>query len=304
MALHSRPGLGDDGALRAKRAGAFLGDLNYHRSDGSPRNGVASGIFCGMKDRGIFRWPRVQSAFAAASCAYSSALNPAPEGRTSMTSEASSIGVEGATLVRELLVPAEGGLAYEVARGQVQRVLMVDGPQVGDMAIFNASNYKETFDPDTSYVFNSAQGTGTDKGITYFYSRPPHLRVMFEVLEDRVGTHFAMNGSKCTAKRYELMGIEGYHQNCFDNLASVIAPYGLTPEDVPDVYNLFMHVGLDASGRYGFRPPTGHQGDYIDMRAEMDCLVALSACPAGDVTVVNGEGGESGNKRLKVEIWE
>ena len=40
------------------------------------------------------------------------------------------------------------------------------------------------------------------------------------------------------------------------------------------------------------------------MRAEMDCLVGLSACPAGDVSFVNGEGDEQGNKRLKVEIWE
>jgi uncharacterized protein YcgI (DUF1989 family) len=212
--------------------------------------------------------------------------------------------IEGRSLIQELFVPAEGGLAYLVRQGQIQRIIMIDGPQVGDMAIFNAQNYKETFDPDTSYVFNSAQGTGTDRSIMYFYSRPPHLRVMFRVLEDKVATHFVMNGSKCTAKRYEIMGLKGYHANCFDNLSSVVTEYGITPEEVPDVFNLFMHVGFDDAGRYTFKPPTGHKGDYIDMLAEMDCLVALSACPAGDVTIINGEGPESGNKRLKVEIWE
>src|SRR2546422_155130 len=104
---------------------------------------------------------------------------------------------------------------------------MVGGPQVGDMAIFNAHNLKETFDPDTSYVYNSVQGTGTDKRITYFYSRAPHLRVMFRVTDDKVGIHWVMNGSKCAAKRYELMGLRGYHRNCFDNLAEAIAPFGL-----------------------------------------------------------------------------
>ena len=143
------------------------------------------------------------------------------------------MGVEGRKLREELMVPVEGGLAYEVRKGQVQRIVMVDGPQVGDMAVFNAHNYKETFDPDTSYTFNSAQNTGTDKFITYFYSRAPHLRVMFKVLEDRVGTHFVMNGSKCTTKRYEIMGVEGYHPNCFDNLARAIEPYGLTPRTYP-----------------------------------------------------------------------
>ena len=212
--------------------------------------------------------------------------------------------VEGRKLLKELVVPAEGGLAYEVREGQVQRIVMVDGPQVGDMAVFNVDNYKETFDPDTSYIYNAVEKTGTDKHITYYYSRAPHQRVMFEVLEDRVGTHFVLNGSKCTPKRFELMGVEGYHRNCFDNLAEAIAPYGLTPEDVPDVCNLFMHVGFDAEGRYAILPPTGGKGDYIDMLAQMDCLVALSACPAGDLTGINGEGADAGNKRLKVEIWE
>jgi len=148
------------------------------------------------------------------------------------------------------------------------------------------------------------QKTGTDKHITYYYSRAPHQRVMFEVLEDWVGTHFMLNGSKCTPKRFELMGVEGYHRSCFDNLAEAIAPYGLTPEDVPEVCNLFMHVGFDAEGRYAILPPTGGKGDYIDMRAQMDCLVALSACPAGDLTGINGEGADAGNKRLKVEFWD
>ena len=88
------------------------------------------------------------------------------------------------------------------------------------------------------------------------------------------------------------------------NLVEALEPHGLTPEDVPDVFNMFMNVSYDDEGRYHIHGPVAGKGGYIDMRAEMDSLVALSACPAGDVSFVNGEGEEQGNKRLKVEIWE
>ncbi len=207
-------------------------------------------------------------------------------------------------LVNEIVVPAEHGRAYRVREGQRQRIIMVDGPQVGDMAIFNANNPRETFDAGTSYIYNSVQGLGTEKTITHFYSRPPYLNVMSTVVEDTVRAHWVMNGSKCAAKRYELMGLKEYHRNCFDNLVEAISSFGLRPDDVGDVFNMFMNITYDEKGRYQFRPPAGKKGDYIELRANMDCLVALSACPAGDVTGINGEGAEKGNKPLKVEIWE
>ncbi|MFC1929781.1 DUF1989 domain-containing protein [Chloroflexota bacterium] len=201
-------------------------------------------------------------------------------------------------LLQEILIPAEYGAAYIVKKGQIQRVIAIEGPQVGDMTILNAHNYKETYDDDMSYIFNSIQGTGTDKTLRYLYSRPPWSNVMLEIIEDRVGIHFVLCGGKCSVKRYELMGIEEYHRNCHDNLAEAIAPFGLQSDDVPDVFNLWMNT---TKGGYGILPTTVKQEDYTDFLAHMDCLVALSACPAGDVTVINSEGG---NKPLKVEIWE
>lgn len=207
-------------------------------------------------------------------------------------------------LVKEILVPAERGIAYHVKKGQTQRVIMIDGPQVGDWTAFNADNFKEYFDSAHTYVMNSAAGTGNDKAIRDFYSRPPQLNVMFTVTADTVGTHWVLSGAKCTPQRYELFGAKGPHRSCFGNLVEAIAPFGLTPEDVPDVFNMFMNVEYDQQGHYHIKAPAAGKGGYIDMRAEMDCLVALSACPAGDVSLVNGEGPDKGNKRLKVEIYE
>ncbi|MCH8087491.1 MAG: urea carboxylase-associated family protein [Chloroflexi bacterium] len=207
-------------------------------------------------------------------------------------------------LVKEILVPAERGVAYHVKKGQTQRVIMVDGPQVGDWIAFNVNNFKEHFCPTHSYIHNNVAGTGTNTAIRDFYSRPPHLNIMFTVTADTVGTHWVMSGGKCTPQRYKFWGVEGHHRSCFENLAEAIDPFGLTPEDVPDVFNMFMNVEYDQQGHYHIKAPAAGKGGYIDMRAEMDCLVALSACPAGDVSLVNGEGPDKGNKPLKVEIYE
>jgi uncharacterized protein YcgI (DUF1989 family) len=207
-------------------------------------------------------------------------------------------------LVKEILVPAEHGAAYWVSKGQTQRVIMVDGPQVGDWIAFNRDNLKEHYDPTHTYIMNSSQGTGNTRAFRDFYSRPPHLNVMFTVTADTVGTHWVLSGGKCTPQRYVIFGARGPHRSCFENLAEAITPYGLTPEDVPDVFNMFMNVEYDEEGEYHIKAPVAGKGGYIDMLAKMDCLVALSACPAGDVSLVNGEGSNKGNKPLKVEIWE
>ena len=208
-----------------------------------------------------------------------------------------------AELVGEILIPAEEARAFIVKKGQTMRVIEIEGPQAGDMAIFNANDYKEIYDPDVSYLLNCATGTGTPKRIKTLYSRPPRMNIMFNITEDKVGVHWCLCGGRCNQKIYELRyGVKGYHRNCQDNLAEAISSFGLTPEDVPDVFNLFQNVDMPEDGPYQHRPTGAKKGDYIDLLAHMDCLVALSACPANDVTPIGDY--DRVNRPLKVEIWE
>ncbi|KAJ1550125.1 hypothetical protein HK405_001363, partial [Cladochytrium tenue] len=62
--------------------------------------------------------------------------------------------------------------------------------------------------------------------------------------------------------------------------------------DVHDVLNVFQVTGLDARGRYFMEPSPAHAGDYLELFAEQDLLMALSACPGGDLSAWGwGEGG-------------
>ena len=48
-----------------------------------------------------------------------------------------------------------------------------------------------------------------------------------------------------------------------------------------------MNVPWDGSGALDREPPQSRPGDRVRLRAEMDAIVVLSACPQ-DVTPING----------------
>jgi uncharacterized protein YcgI (DUF1989 family) len=51
-----------------------------------------------------------------------------------------------------------------------------------------------------------------------------------------------------------------------------------------------MNVSLEANERIDLREPASRAGDFLVLRARMDCFVVFSACPM-DITPVNGAGG-------------
>jgi uncharacterized protein len=76
-------------------------------------------------------------------------------------------------------------------------------------------------------------------------------------------------------------GLPG-HSNCQTNLATAIAPYGLGPQAVHDAFNIFMKTWVSPEdGTYRLSASDARRGDYIELYAEVNLLVALSACPAG-----------------------
>ena len=91
----------------------------------------------------------------------------------------------------------------------------------------------------------------------------------------------------CDRYRYELLGSVDYHDNCTDNLAAALSELGLASPETPSPWNLFMNIPVGADGSLSFEPPRSRPGDYIILRAEMDIVVAFSACPQ-DIVPING----------------
>ena len=86
---------------------------------------------------------------------------------------------------------------------------------------------------------------------------------------------------RCNERLYEVVRGEKGAPNCNSNIANAIAEFGLPPDYVHDAFNIFMTTGLDDEDRFFYLEPDAAKGDYLELYAEMDCIVAISACPGG-----------------------
>ena len=112
-------------------------------------------------------------------------------------------------------------------------------------------------------------------------------RPILTLVEDTSGGIHDTLFAACDRWRYELLGCAGYHDNCTDNLAAGLAELGLTPPEIPAPLNLFMNIPVVDGNRVEVRPPVSTPGSHVSLRAEIDCIVAFSACPQ-DMLPVNG----------------
>jgi uncharacterized protein YcgI (DUF1989 family) len=204
--------------------------------------------------------------------------------------------VSGAPIL-ELIIPAREARAVVVKRGQILRIHQITGGQVGDCVFFNADDYREMFHVGQSWAINVILGTGTSKSFRHFYSKPPRENVMLTVVGDTVRNHWGNMGGRCSSRLYRLRDRLAEHRSCQENLTEALAPYGIVGDDIIDIFNVFMAVELDTEGGFRILPTTVGKDDYIDLRAEMDVLAAVSACPA-DTSPTNG--GRSNPLGIKV----
>jgi len=188
----------------------------------------------------------------------------------------------------EFVIPARHGRAFVVKKGEVFRIFPMEDGQVGDCVFYNANDHREWFHVGQSWAINGILGTGTSKTFRHFYSKPPRENVMMTVLEDTYANHWGNMGGRCSSRLYALRdSIPAGHRSCQENLTEALAPHGLTGDEVMDVFNVFMNVDLFPDGSFRILPSTVTRHDYIEMRAEMDILAAVSACPA-DTSPTNG----------------
>src|SRR5271163_3793995 len=112
-------------------------------------------------------------------------------------------------------------------------------------------------------------------------------RPILTILEDTSGGIHDTLLAACDRYRYEQLGCTEYHDNCTDNLAEGLAALGLAPPETPSPLNLFMNIPWTQGGELSFDPPLIIAGGYVRLRAEMDLVIAFSACPQ-DILPING----------------
>lgn len=198
------------------------------------------------------------------------------------------------TKLDEVLVPAREARCFTVPAGHFFRITSVEGSQVGDLNLHNASDLSERF---YSGKTRALHGTHITRG-ERMWSSFPHLRPMATITHDTLGWYgidafggsvHDVIGTRCDPYTHALLSDGGqYHHCCHSNLTRSLAAHLGVPRAeaeplVHDVLNVFMCTGFTRdTGQYFMKASPVRPGDFLEFFAEIDLLGNLSACPGGD----------------------
>lgn len=176
------------------------------------------------------------------------------------------------------------GKAIPVLRGQVLRIEQLGNGQCADFNAFNLHDYRECFHTGRTRHLHGLFPTEGDM----LWSAPPRERPMFTIVRDTVGTNDVMY-PRCTGFLYEYQYGFDQHTNCHDILAESIREYGLTPDDVHDSFNFWMHTGVDDGGHPYIKRMLAKPGDHVELIAHFDVLAVPNVCGADIFSTSNFE---------------
>jgi urea carboxylase-associated protein 2 len=179
---------------------------------------------------------------------------------------------EGAAIHAET-IPGGWYWSTPLKAGEALRIHLAQGPAAVSMIAWSAADASERLNyADTVKVqWTSALGKGrvlfSDMG-----------RVMFSLIEDTTGMHDALVGGSTAASNRARYG-DKVLRNTRDNFILEALKLGLGKRDIPPAITFFAPVRTDAEGKFRWIDDARQQGDFVDLRAEMDLIVALSNCP-------------------------
>ncbi|HWU98273.1 MAG TPA: urea carboxylase-associated family protein [Oxalicibacterium sp.] len=172
-------------------------------------------------------------------------------------------------------IARQSGTAFKLKRGQRLRVIDPLGEQVSDLIAFAEHDLEEWL--SSGRTIDYANTIYVTAGHTLYSNRS---NPMFTILEDQVGRHDFLL-TPCSPETFKIIyNNHAHHPSCFANLAQQLAPFGIPPDRIPTTFNIFMNVKVAADGELTIDPPLSQAGQYIELRAEMDLIVGVTACSA------------------------
>jgi uncharacterized protein YcgI (DUF1989 family) len=168
------------------------------------------------------------------------------------------------------------GFAFNLEKGQTLRITDIEGGQVADLFCAVRGGTKEVLSSGHTTDYNGKIFLSSGDILYSNYSNP-----MLTIDEDTVGGHIMLY-APCSQEMFERSyEFQGPHPNCFDNLANNLGPLGLDPSQITVPLNIFMNIEIMPDGSIKIKPPRSKAGDYLELMAEIDLIVGVTACAAG-----------------------
>jgi len=197
--------------------------------------------------------------------------------------------------IKRFHIDPQSGTAFSIKQGQIIRIIDVEGEQVSDLFCFAKDEIQEHLSSGHTTDYNGK--LFLSKGDTLYSNRS---NPMFTIVADQVGKHIMLY-APCSQMMFEKSyGVTEAHPNCLDNLVNNLKSYGVQASQITIPFNIFMNIEIDREGEIKILSPMSKAGDYIELRAEMDMIVGVTACSAGscnnfewtpiDVEIYSGDG--------------
>lgn len=200
-----------------------------------------------------------------------------------------------ATAIYDWTVPARAPWSGILRKGQIMRIIDLEGQQAVDALFYRADHFEERY---------SAQDTLREQKAAYVTTGSRLLsnegRVMLTVVADNCGRHDTSAGAcSCESNTVRFGHHTKYMHACRENFVIEIGKYGLGKRDLVSNINFFMNVPIEPSGELAIVDGISAPGGCVDLRAEMDVLCVFSNCPQ-----VNNPCNGFNPSPIRVLIWD
>jgi uncharacterized protein len=179
------------------------------------------------------------------------------------------------TTVESREIPARTGAAFQLRAGDRIKIISPQGRQVADFFAFHAADPGEYLSARHTLV-SGTRHLYPREGQTFLTSK---RRPLMKFIQDGAGEQHEMLLAACDPARYQLLGVQGYHPSCAENLEMAMRGLGIAVTEIPQPLNLFSSTRVDADGNVITHPNTTAPGAYVVFEALADAIVVVSACP-------------------------
>ena len=216
--------------------------------------------------------------------------------------------------IDQIIIPPRDAKCFRVPKSHFFRIYCQNGPQVGDLNLWNEHNLNEKFYSGKTRALYGTHISTNDR----LWSSLPYLRPMATITHDTLdwygfdddgGSVHDVIGTRCDPYTEKILSNKEYHFCCHSNLIRALSNYkSISYKEaenyIHDVLNVFMCTGFTKdTHQYFMKASPVRIGDYIEFFSEIDLLAGLSACPGGDCSLSHSSD-DAVCYSLKVEIYE
>jgi uncharacterized protein len=181
------------------------------------------------------------------------------------------------TALKSFVVNAGEPFVHEIGRGQIVRIVDLEGNQAVDTLFYNARDYSDRY---------SAQDTIREQENIYLTAGTRLIstegNVLLTIVADTCGRHDTLGGACAAESNMVRYAIERrFMHACRQSFLKGIQHWknGLEKRDITSNINFFMNVPVTPDGGLTFADGVSEAGKYVELRAEMDVLMVISNCP-------------------------